>query len=216
MDRRDLIAYALIALGLLALLTQASGSTGWLWLGVVAAASLTAYVNTRTYGFLLLGAVLAGSALGIVLTDLFAWDGAFLVSLGLGLVAVDRVEPRPQRYATYLGGVLAALGLLAGVVESGVLGTLWLPLVLIALGVALLWRRRDSGGAFPPPQRSVHVGPDDMRHDVPRVTPEQAAPATERARQARTAADATNDDDAARETARHSRPRRRGAGGSRR
>ena len=198
MDRRHLLAYALIALGLLALLARASGSTGWLWLAVVGGAALAAYVNTRTYGFLLLGGVLSGSAVGILLTDLFACDGVFLVSLGLGLVAVDRVAPRPQRFATYLGGVLVALGLLAGLIDSGVLTSVWLPLVLIALGAALLWRQRDAGGAFPPPQRSVPTGPDAARRDVPRVTPEQAAPVTSRALAERTATDATNDDDAAR------------------
>jgi hypothetical protein len=82
MDRRHLLAYGLIAFGVLALLARASGGTGWLWLGVVAAVALTAYVNTRTYGFLLARRRAAGSALGILLTDLFACDGVFLVSLG--------------------------------------------------------------------------------------------------------------------------------------
>ena len=159
MDRRHLLAYGLIAFGVLALLARASGGTGWLWLGVVAAVALTAYVNTRTYGFLLLGGVLAGSALGILLTDLFACDGVFLVSLGVGLLAVDRVHPLQQRWVTYLGAVLAALGLLAGLIDSGVLGSTWLPLALIALGVALLWRDRGADGRFPPPQRSVPAPP---------------------------------------------------------
>ena len=155
MDRRHLLAYGLIAFGVLALLARAAGSTGWLWLGVVAAASLVAYANTRTYGFLLLGGVLAGSALGILLTDLFAYDGIFLVSLGAGLIAVDRVEPRTQRWATYLGAVLAAIGLLAALLDTGVLGSGWLPLLLIAVGVALLWRDRRGDKGFPPPQRAV-------------------------------------------------------------
>ncbi len=159
MDRRHLLAYGLIAFGVLALLARAAGGTGWLWLGVVAAVALTAYVNPRTYGFLLLGGVLAGSALGILLTALFACDGVFLVSLGAGLIAVDRVHPLQQRWATYLGAVLAALGLLAGLLESGVLGSTWLPLVLIAAGVALLWRDRGGDRRFPPPQRSVPTAP---------------------------------------------------------
>lgn len=171
MDRRHLLAYGLIAFGVLALLARASGGTGWLWLGVVAAVALTAYVNTRTYGFLLLGGVLAGSALGILLTDLFACDGVFLVSLGAGLIAVDRVHPLRQRWATYLGAVLAALGLLAGLIDSGVLGSTWLPLALVAAGVALLWRDRGGDGRFPPPQRSVPTAPP-----APPPTPPPAAP----------------------------------------
>jgi len=181
MDRRHALAYALIAFGVLALLARASGGTGWLWLGVVAAVALTAYVNTRTYGFLLLGAVLAGSALGILLTDLFACDGVFLVSLGAGLVAVDRVHPRGQRWATYLGAVLAALGVLAGLIDTGVLGSLWLPVLLIAAGVVLLWRGRSDAGRFPPPLRPVP--PQPSPHPSPQPTgdtrPAAEAAATE-------------------------------------
>ena len=171
MDRRHLLAYGLIAFGVLALLARASGGTGWLWLGVVAAVALTAYVNTRTYGFLLLGGVLAGSALGILLTDLFACDGVFLVSLGAGLIAVDRVHPLRQRWATYLGAVLAALGLLAGLIDSGVLGSTWLPLALVAAGVALLWRDRGADGRFPPPQRSVPTAPPAPPAAAPTAAP---------------------------------------------
>jgi hypothetical protein len=158
MDRRHLLAYGLIAFGVIALLARASGGTGWLWLGVVAAVALTAYVNTRTYGFLVVGAILAGSALGILLTDLFACDGVFLVSLGAGLIAVDRVHPQRHRWATYLGAVLAGLGLLAGLIDAGALGSAWLPLALIAVGAALLWRNR-GGAPFPPPRRTVPTPP---------------------------------------------------------
>ena len=172
MDRRHLLAYGLIAFGVLALLARASGSTGWLWLGVVAAASLVAYANTRTYGFLLLGGVLAGSALGILLTDLFGYDGIFLVSLGAGLIAVDRVAPRPQRWATYLGAVLAAIGLLAALLDTGVLGSGWLPLLLIAVGVALLWRDRRGEQGFPPPQRAVQPWTPESPARPPAEPPE--------------------------------------------
>ncbi len=174
--RRHLLAYALIALGLVALLAQVSGSTGWLLLGVVAAAALVAYANTRSYGFLLLGGVLAGSALGLLLTDLFAYDGVFLMSLGASLIAVDRIEPRAQRWAAYLGAVLAAIGLVAGLFDSGVLASAWLPLLLVAGGVALLWRDRRGHQGFPPPLRSV---PTEAPAPVPAPAPPSAAGDTE-------------------------------------
>ena len=161
MDRRHLLGYGLIAFGVLALLARASGSTGWLWVAVVAVASLVVYVNTRTYGFLLLGGVLAGSSLGLLLTDLFRCDGVFLVALGAGLIAVDRVEPKAQRWATYLGAVLAAIGLIAGLADSGVLTSAWLPVLLIGIGVALLYRDRSGERDFPPPQRPVPPTPPD-------------------------------------------------------
>lgn len=178
MDRRHTLAYALIAFGVIALLARVSGGTGWLWLGVVAAVALTAYVNTRTYGFLLLGAVLAGSALGILLTDLFACDGVFLVSLGVGLIAVDRVHPTGQRWSTYLGAVLAALGLLAGLIDTGALGSVWLPVLLVLAGAALLWRGRSDAGRFPPPIRPVPPAPPPAPPAPPAPAEDGDDPAT--------------------------------------
>lgn len=155
MNRRHALAYGLIAFGLVALLAQATGTTGWLWLGVLAAASLVAYANTRGYAFLLLGGIFAGSALGVLLTGLFRYDGIFLVSLGAALVAVDRIESRGGRWAAYLGAVLVAIGLIAGLADSGVLRSAWLPVVLIAIGIALLWRDARDERPFPPPMRGV-------------------------------------------------------------
>jgi hypothetical protein len=179
MPRRHVLAYGLIAFGVLALLANAAGSTGWLWLAVVAAVSLAAYVNTRTYAFLLLGGVLAGSAVGVLLTEMFACDGVFLVSLGAGLIAVDLVEPRTQRWATYLGAVLAAIGLLAGLIDTGVLGSAWLPVLLIAVGVALLWRERRGDTDFPPPLRPVPpTAPPPTVPEPPAPPPPAVPPGT--------------------------------------
>ena len=155
MDQRRLLALALILLGVLGLLARTSAGSGWLWLGVVAAVAIAAYATTRTYGFLLLGGVMAGSALGLLLSDLVRGDGVFLLSLGAGFVAVDRIEPRGQRWVRSLGVALVALGLLVWLVDAGVLGSTWLPLLLIALGIALLWRDRRRAPTFPPPLRPV-------------------------------------------------------------
>ena len=166
MDRRQLLALALILLGILGLLARTTAGSGWLWLGVVAAVAIAAYANTRTYGFLLLGGVMAGSALGLLLSELARGDGVFLISLGAGFVAVDRIEPRGNRWVRSLGLVLAVLGLLVWLVDVGGLGTAWLPLLLIALGVALLWRDRRRALTFPPPLRPV----ESPRHTAPRET----------------------------------------------
>jgi hypothetical protein len=149
MNRRDLLAYALIGLGVLALLARLTDGAGWIWIALVAGALLTAYAQQRTYGFLVLGGTLAGTALGLLLQQAFPrWDGLFLVALGAGLVAVDAVEPRSWARGVGLG--LAGLGLVLALLNAGVLGSAWFALLLIAVGAAMLWRRHEAE-AFPPP-----------------------------------------------------------------
>jgi hypothetical protein len=151
MDRRDLLAYALIGLGVLALLARLTGGAGWIWIALVAGALLAAYGQQRTYGFLVLGGLLAGTAVGLLLQQAFPrWDGVFLVALGLGLVVVDRVEPREPRWPRGVGLGLAVLGLVLALLNAGVLGSAWFALLLIAVGALMLWRRREAE-AFPPP-----------------------------------------------------------------
>lgn len=157
MMRRDLVAYGLIGLGVLALLARVSGGAGWLWIALVAAALLATYVSQRTYGLLVVGAVLAGTAVGVFLQGLFPrWDGVFLIALGLGIAAIDVVEPREPRWRWRFGLGLAALGLVLSLVNSGVLTSAWFAVLLIVIGGAILWRGRESG-AFPPPRVDVPV-----------------------------------------------------------
>jgi len=151
MNRRDLFAYALIGLGALALLARLTDGAGWLWIALVAAAMLGAYVSQRTYGFLVVGGLLAGTAVGLLLQQAFPrCDGVFLISLGIGLVAIDAVERRESRWPRSVGIGLAGLGLVLALATSGVFGTAWFALLLIAVGGLLLWRRHEAT-AFPPP-----------------------------------------------------------------
>lgn len=153
MVRTDAFAYLLIGLGVLALLARLTDGAGWLWLGLVAAALLAAYAQGRTYGFLVLGGVLAGSAVGLLLQSAFPrCDGVFLIALGVGLVAIDRVEPRAPRWPRALGWTLLVVGVLAGLASSGLLSSTWFALLLIGAGAVLLWRRREAA-AFPPQVR---------------------------------------------------------------
>ncbi len=152
MMRREWVAYGLIGLGVLALLARVSGGAGWLWVALVAAALLATYVSQRTYGLLVVGGLLAGTAVGILLQQLFPrCDGVFLISLGAGLIAIDAVERREPRWPRNVGLGLAALGLLLALVTSGILGSAWFALLLIAAGAAVLWRGREAS-AFPPPK----------------------------------------------------------------
>jgi hypothetical protein len=179
MHRPDLLAYLLIGTGVLALLGRLTDGAGWLWMALVAAALLGAYVSQRTYGFLVLGGILAGSAVGLLLQSAFpGCDGVFLISLGFGLVAVDRVERRENRWPWVVGVALVAIGTVSGVVSSGVLQSTWFALVLIAIGALVLWRRREAA-AFPP---AVRGGPGPTTAYRPPVAPGSAPeprPATE-------------------------------------
>lgn len=156
MRQSNRFAYLLIGLGALALLARLSDGAGWLWLGLVAAALLTGYVQQRTYGFLVVGSILAGTSVGLLLQAAFPrCDGVFLISLGVGLIAIDRVEARTPRYAWGLGLTLVLIGAVNGLNASGLLSSTWFALLLIVAGALLLWRRREAA-AFPP---AVRGGP---------------------------------------------------------
>jgi hypothetical protein len=167
MMRRELVAYGLIGLGVLALLARVSGGAGWLWIALVAAALLATYVSQRTYGLLVVGGLLAGTSVGILLQQLFPrCDGVFLISLGAGLIAIDAVERREPRWPRSVGVGLAALGLILALATSGVLGSVWFALLLILVGAAVLWRGRETGG-FPPPLVDVPSPRPPVRPPAP-------------------------------------------------
>ena len=79
-------------------------------------------------------------------------DGVFLVALGMGLLAIDRVEAREPRWPRGLGLAFVGIGLVSGLATSGLLSSTWFALLLIAAGGVLLWRRREAA-AFPPQVR---------------------------------------------------------------
>jgi hypothetical protein len=151
------IGYILIAIGVLALLASVSGGAGFLWVGLLAAAAFVAYAYWKNYGFLVLGGILGGVALGILLES-WGWDGGFLVCLGIGFLVIDRIEPRKSHWPVYVAAILVILGLITTLSAMGILGSVWFALVIIAVGVYLLYRQqkrgRGEGGDW------VHVGPD--------------------------------------------------------
>lgn len=171
MSGRRLLAYLLIAIGALALLARVGTGTGWLWAALAATGFLIAYRKERIYAFLVLGGILAGTAAGLLLEGAWGWPGAFLMALGGGFLAIDRVEPRPSRWPIYPAAALVALGLVYWLFRAGVLQSLWFPVVLIIAGVYLL-RRREA-------EAWVRVDEDDVAPeatDGPRETGEPARP----------------------------------------
>lgn len=144
--KREHIAYLLIGIGALALLSRVSGGGGWIWVGLVAAAFLVGYSRERSYGLLVVGSILTGIAVGLLLEESWGWDGAFTVSLGIGFLAIDRIEQRSNRWPRTIGLILVALGVIGGLLDSGVFSSPLVALVLIAGGAYLLLRRRDGSG----------------------------------------------------------------------
>ncbi len=157
MKNERLIAYVLIAVGVVALLSRL-GSADWLWIALVAAALLAGYVTRKNYGFLVAGSICAGLSVG----TLIGTPSGVLISLGAGLLAVDRVEPRPNRWPLYLAGVLAGVGLLYGV--GNIFDSFWTALIFIAGGAYLLLREKDEVSGAPTP--SEQPGQDVSARDV--------------------------------------------------
>lgn len=149
----------LIGIGILALLAQLGllENLGFLFLPALGALFLIWGLATRTFGLVIPGGILGGIGLGIgLLQGPLAnapepLQGAvFLLSFaaGWGLIALLSLitADTPQWWPLIPGGILAVIGglLLAG--ETGVRilaisGYAW-PVILIALGLWILWRRR--------------------------------------------------------------------------
>lgn len=142
---RQLVAYLLIGLGALALLSRVGPGTGWLWVALAAAGFLAAYRKEGTYAFLVVGGILAGTAVGLLIEGAWGWRGAFLMSLGAGFLLIDRSEPRPSRWPIYPAAVLVAVGLVYWLFSAGILQSLWFPFLLIVIGIYLLRRNEDGG-----------------------------------------------------------------------
>jgi hypothetical protein len=146
MTRRRL-ALLLIGLGALLTLERLGAAEGWLWTALAGAGFLVAYRRQRIRGLLVLGAVLAGVAGGLLLGGLGV-PGGFFVALGVAVMAIDRIEPEPDKRVLRLGAALTAFGLLYGVAAAGWLQDARFALVLVVVGLllALGGRRRATGG----------------------------------------------------------------------
>ncbi len=140
---QQLLAYALIAFGAVLLLNRLGGAD-WLWLALLGGVFLLGYVSRRTYALLVAGGVLMGVAVG----SLIDTQSGMLLSLAAGFFAIDRVEPKPNRWALWTAAVFAVLGALGMMSVTGLLSSVGFALVLIAGGAYLLLRDRQPG--FPP------------------------------------------------------------------
>lgn len=170
-----LLAYALVALGVFLLLLRLGGAD-WLWLALLGVIFLAAYASRRNYGFLVAGSVLASLAVGTI----FDSGGGMLLSLAAGFYAVERVEPRPSRWALLTAGILAALGVFVALGSFRLFDSVLFALVLVGAGVFLLYRgegtgSRSAAGDSSPPA-SPYTDPPITRTPQAPVTPEPVTP----------------------------------------
>lgn len=134
------LAVAAILILVLIAFARLLGSSAFLWVALVGAPFLLGYARLGTRAFLLLGALLVGSGIGILFEANLAWDGAYLTSVGAALAAAEALSPTPARLALLIGIILAAIGVGMGLVAAGT-GPLIAFVALLLLATALLLRR---------------------------------------------------------------------------
>ncbi|MEX2502692.1 MAG: hypothetical protein WD336_09965, partial [Trueperaceae bacterium] len=134
---RTRLAWLLIVLGALLAAERLTVGAGWLWTTLAGAGFLVAYARQRIRGLLLLGCVLSGVGVGLLLGAVGV-TGGFWVALGIGVMAIDRIEPEADKRALRAGAAVTAFGLLYGVASAGWIQDARFALVLITAGLLLL------------------------------------------------------------------------------
>ena len=176
MATNRVLGLLLIGLGGMLLLAATTDIGGEVVVGFVGLAFLVAYATTRTYGFLIPGAILAGLGTGLVLQSLGARGDVVALGLGLGFVAIAVVDQlvSPGRAGWWWpfipGGVLllASIGSITGLPN---LGRYLLPALLILGGAALLLRRGGEDGRGDDAREVTQQGGDRVPDPPPPPPP---------------------------------------------
>jgi len=156
MDQRSLIAgLALIVLGAYLGFVQITGFGGEAIVALIGLAFLGAYAVTRTYGFLVPGAIMTGLGTGVLLeTGIAPGGGAVVIGLGLGFAAIyliDRMaSPASAHWWPLIpGGILTVIGVFIVAGQQRWLERMeWLwPVALVVIGAALILTQLGRGRA---------------------------------------------------------------------
>lgn len=149
--RNDLLALALIAVGIVALLGRfvpaSEDLTGGLVVFTIGSCFLFFAFWNRLYGLLIPGCILGGLGLGIPLAEIT--DGvSVLWGLALGFFAIlflgRAVLHVRHTWPVYPAVILFALGVMVAMSNLPAffsVGLIWLPVLLIGAGIYLGWRR---------------------------------------------------------------------------
>ena len=165
----NLPAYLLIGVGLLFLLSRFSLGSDWLWIAVVSSAFLWAYTRQKRYGLLVAGSILMGIAVGSLIGT---WSG-FMISLAAGFYAIHRVEPRGGRWPVMTAGILALVGILGWLLDSGSFGSFGFSVLLIGAGAYLLSRNNRKASA---PEAVSSPTPQTVSNPAPAPSVSEADP----------------------------------------
>ncbi len=173
MATNRVLGLLLIGLGGVLLLAATTDIGGEVVVGFIGVAFLVAYATTRTYGFLIPGAILTGLGTGLVLQSLGIRGDIVALGLGLGFVAIAVVDQlvspgRSGWWWPFIPGGVLLLSSVGSVTGLPHLGRYLVPALLILAGAALLLRR---GGDDAPGGDA----PELTRHDAGRV-PDPPAP----------------------------------------
>ena len=151
MNRARLIpGLILIVLGIVFLLMQYFEFGPGLFLTLLGLVFLVPYALTRSYGLLIPGCILAGLGVGLIFERGFSTNITVPIGLGLGFIAIYVVQLVVGRWSHWWplipGCILVLVGLAEGVPQAATLLEKGWPLVLIAIGLAILagqfWNRK--------------------------------------------------------------------------
>lgn len=146
MPANRIVGLLLIGLGAGLLLVTLTEAGAEVLLALVGLGFLVAYGATRTYGFLIPGAIVTGLAGGILATQQGAPDASVVLGLGSGFLVIALVDRLLGSvgpgwwWPVIPGGILVTIGV-AAVTGIEDLPAYLVPVVLIVIGVALLLRR---------------------------------------------------------------------------
>ena len=99
MAPQQLVGGLLVVLGLVLLVLLPAGVAGEAVPLLVGVGFLIAYAVTRSYGFLIPGGILTGLGVGVLVTATGGPDGAPVLGLGLGFLAIAGVDRLARRAA---------------------------------------------------------------------------------------------------------------------
>lgn len=158
MDSDRILGFALIGIGGVLLLGTLTGVGGEMIPGLIGLGFLTAYVRTRSYGFLVPAGILTGLGVGIVLAERGVAGDVVPLGLGVGFLSIAVIGRLGDAdwpgwwWPLIPGGILTTVGTV-GLADTWDVGRYVVPAALILVGASLVLRRSGDRSADRDPSR---------------------------------------------------------------